>query len=310
MQNSESLIVIDTNAYAHALIFRIEETLKVVPDLGGENLSRFIKLVAHSSTSYLLSNLVFGSLCPGETRDYVFCQDTKEYWREFELKQYGINYKGKRARTSQKVSCLAQVNKAIKEYLRRKGVSIFSCRTHNQLGYEADDLAAGIVQTIANDYKRVILFTDDSDWLPLINKKIWWYGIHHRYPRLRNDACFKDWRLQSYSFNQSKSKKNFPMSSFRDVWDFKVRFGDSSDNIPARSKAKGIDFTPYINLFNPLPGYKCWEQEYFQLEAGFCVHQSSTYYANTENFRLNFAKYGKFPIFTSAYDDQDMVKVS
>jgi 5'-3' exonuclease len=131
---------------------------------------------------------------------------------------------------------------------------------HFDLGYEADDLAAGICQRYINSFDKIVFITDDSDWIPFVERSnCYWMGITAREPRIRTwDTCF-DWVKISPMFNGSVKKKAFQFFAPSDIWRFKQIYGDTSDNLPGNEDPEV--YKPYIDLFNPL--IKCWEEEDF-----------------------------------------------
>lgn len=110
-------------------------------------------------------------------------------------------------------------------------------------GYEADDIAAALVKM--DDGKTPIwLLTVDTDWMGLISDNVSWFCMHGYPPRIR--ANIDDVNVWS----QSRLKCVFDLPS--DLWLYKARYGDSSDNLPMLSPIEVID------LLNPPEQFALW----------------------------------------------------
>jgi 5'-3' exonuclease len=146
------------------------------------------------------------------------------------------------------------------------------------VGYEADDIAAGLVKTLSPQYKHTYLLTDDSDWLPLTSDHVTWCGIAGYKPRIRTPEVILDWVKQHDKFSGEKStkaKKAFIWESHKDIWKFKSIFGDKSDGIGG-DKEDPTKYSPYIDLFNPVSDFRIWEEDTFMEKVQYCLFKGRT----------------------------------
>jgi hypothetical protein len=259
-----NLLLIDTNGLAHFFVHKVERK-----EIALVNLSRYVEL----NVMYLLSGAPLYHVAGDVPLNVLFLMDTKPYWRDFSLKQIGINYKGKRQCKPEKLSLLSSVLTTIQHtLLHRFKHPLFSLIASRRLeghtvGYEADDLAASIVRMKHMKYNHIYVLTDDTDWLPLTNfKNVTWLGIASRQPRMRAYTQALQWCRTWFETKKSIERSNFVFNSPLDLWDFKAYFGDTSDNIPGdkKHKSEGL-FKQYIDLLNPNKYFMAWTEKDFNV---------------------------------------------
>jgi len=199
---------------------------------------------------------------------YVFANDSKPYWRHYELNQrYGVNYKGNRNKQGQRDLDTTLVGSCLEQFLGQRGLLTLKYADFIagvdgydlQLGYEADDIASYIVQTQHKNYNNIYLLTVDTDWLPLtIYPNVIWLNMKTTAPRIRDAAtALQTFQNTKYQINTTEKRQYASrMTSVLDIWKFKAYFGDSSDNIRGNKKDQCVGrYDSYIDLLNPLPSY-------------------------------------------------------
>lgn len=263
----ESLLVIDTNGILHAISQR-NEKLK----LSGTILRHMVlRNVAAITSGYLIEPII-KDLDSGFR--FLFVSDSKPYWREESLRLLGVNYKSKRQRKPEYENALTEITRYFYEALSLQGLHSMQMKVnpalldatelkgHRNLGYEADDIAAGIAVKYHDKFRQIVFLTDDTDWLPFTQyENITWMGINPRTPRVRDAKTAIAWAKNASMFNATKAKKLFTQEKLNeptDIWKFKAIFGDTSDNIPSSTD---FSYISHISLFDPL--FKCWEQSLF-----------------------------------------------
>jgi 5'-3' exonuclease len=256
-----NLLLIDTNAIAHCILQKFER---------GDYNSFRLDDVIHVNMVYLLSGALIHDLdqTPIHT---IFAMDAKPYWREYALKKIGVNYKGKRQSRPERTNLLGRINESIKYTLHTKFkkpiFDLFSNHTVDgyTVGYEADDLAAGIILKNNTKYKNIYVLTDDTDWLPFTTyTNVTWLAVTHRKPRVRTHTEVLEWVKSSHTFTHTKERSRFTISNPLDIWRFKSYFGDTSDNLNGDKKDKTEGrYTPFIDLFNPHLPFLCWKEPDF-----------------------------------------------
>ena len=111
--------------------------------------------------------------------------------------------------------------------------------------YEADDIAASIVRAnrLRSEPHNLILVTIDSDWLGLLDEHTKWFFMHGWFPRIRDteSSAFDSWSMR-------RLKRTFDEP--RQLWDYKAKVGDKSDNLPSGTPLEVID------LLNPPEGHR------------------------------------------------------
>lgn len=139
-------------------------------------------------------------------------------------------------------------------------------RVLHRPGYEADDVAASIVQLWRDrrlDVDQIFLATCDSDWQGLVcQPDVFWVDVAGYTPRVRQRAEIYNWLCSKWKRQSSylRGEWRIPdpaLFQSRDIWEWKRATGDTSDNLPPRSPLYLID------LFAPPPRFRLWE------DAGF-----------------------------------------
>jgi hypothetical protein len=171
----------------------------------------------------------------------IIADDSGVYWRRAYLSERGFpHYKGNR---SSKDDDWYQVEKIAKSYIADSNFIYLAFP-----GWEADDVAAAICQTVNGKYK-IHLNTIDSDWMGLINGEITWCNLAHYEPRMRNLANYKVWT--------DKKKFKTKITKPADIWRCKQIEGDRSDNLIPGSPMEVID------LLNPPKEYNLLNHEVY-----------------------------------------------
>lgn len=131
-------------------------------------------------------------------------------------------------------------------------------------GFEADDMAASIVQVNVDNGSpwNVMLLTVDSDWMGLINPNVTWCCMSGFAPTVRDsiEVC------NQWAVRRLKSE----LTTWRDIWDIKGQKGDSSDNLPP----SGGLLMPVIDLLNPPAEYQYWLRARAKIEKLFTSQPS------------------------------------
>lgn len=173
-----------------------------------------------------------------------------QYWRHEYLKDYGINYKsGRTTKPDNWYNIMGFLS------------TMLDCGTGNWKslgvpGYEADDMAALICRANTRD-NYITLATIDTDWMGLVKEgKVDWYsiwdfckhGTAKKFVRLRKDMeSFNEWA-------KHRLKKEFEKPT--DLWDYKAKYGDRSDNLPKNSPIEVINLVKPPTEFDPILRYK------------------------------------------------------
>jgi 5'-3' exonuclease len=297
-----NLLLVDTNGFNHFIVEKILNGQLAVYDL--EKLMR-INLV------YMLTGTMTRGLDDKTPLQVVFLTDSKPYWRESLLKTLDINYKGKRQNKHQmaKVSLLNMVTETLEKTLfdlcKCCTFNLYSVHSHNYetVGYEADDLAAGVILNVKNNFKQIFVLTDDTDWLPFtFIENVTWLGIADRNPRVRTKDVVLEWVKKSNTFTMTKERKAFSINCPRDIWAFKSYFGDTSDNLRGDKKDKTEEkYSKYIDLFNPHHPFECWNEPDFLLNFYGCLTPPKT----PKTLNDITSKAGSIPLVICPYSIED-----
>jgi hypothetical protein len=149
------------------------------------------------------------------------------------LKAQPVKYKGHRGPSQP--SYVSLVN-AFDERLAKSGVPQL-----RKTGFEADHWLGALCNFQLNkpveERDRIIIVTTDSDHLGCVNEQVSWFCMVGHKPRVRaNMASISEW-------SQRRLKAKFERP--RELWDYKAKYGDKSDNLPPGSPIEVID------LLNP-----------------------------------------------------------
>jgi 5'-3' exonuclease len=246
------LHIIDTNNFSYHIAFAAHNAgLLNSPELQNYTIM---------NTAYLITGGFYNSPTVKEA-SYLFAGDSKPYWRYAELKKLGVIYKGKRG--SGKVTYsefIPLITTYLESFLAKNGIYVI-----HRDGYEADDIASAVSQ-IREGYTNLV--TSDFDWIPLANRKgITWCNTRVAKVRSLHHGNALYFIKNHKSHNSTVAQKEFTASMERisDLWRWKARFGDSSDNIPA-DKECSDKFLPFIDLHNPPNEYNLLKQKDFTSE--------------------------------------------
>lgn len=141
---------------------------------------------------------------------------------------------------------LGVVKAEVSRRVQLKGWHALKRMANDTHGYEADDLAALLVQ-VNRAYglgKHIYLCTRDKDWMGLIGEDTTWLCCNTDTPRVRTlenwASCFKT-----------------PLMIPSDIWTYKAATGDASDNLPncGGCPASAMALLPVISLFDPPEEY-------------------------------------------------------
>lgn len=248
---SKILVIIDTKGLEYALVDSVNNF--------GLKSYEAIERMTQVTLAAILSGAVYSSLEVNSEVQFLFVDDTKPYWREYELAKLGIAYKGKRKKGTLRVDLLNIICTQVEYILNKYGIKIlkqalpYQTKCGQTLGYEADDLAAFTVRQLAPKFDKVYICTSDTDWLPLTSiYNVYWFNLYNYAPRIRNERLALEWWNNNATLNNTKIKKAFEKTKIIDIWRFKALFGDYSDNLPANCKH---NLLPFIDLWEPLTQY-------------------------------------------------------
>lgn len=236
--NSRNLLVLDISVAMHLLKDNLRHTI----DTNQPDTEYF-----HSIVKAQLCHLHSLNWLPEHLRNsrVIYACDRKvkfTYWRHNYLKTFDINYKGQRRLPDKTFNTLKRQTIKISKTLGVTSLSAYKTNKYGVFcGYEADDIASAIVQvnsTLDQPY-NITLATTDTDWLGLINPDVGWYSMVNYPPRYRNTLDL----LNTWASRRLKTTFTNP----RDLWAYKAKHGDASDNLPANSPLEVID------LLNPPP---------------------------------------------------------
>lgn len=234
------LHIIDTSNYAYYLTGEVVKLGNNQPAI-----EQYIKL----NTMYLLSGAFFNNPDVSQAQ-YLFAGDSKPYWRYEGLKELGVIYKGKRGSGNSAYSqAIPLILTCLEAFLAKN--DIYLCLKES---YEADDIAALVASECADAHTNLV--TSDHDWIPLVSvSNTSWTSTKQVDARYIADskAAMKLFTTHK-TYNESKAKKAFPKNDILDLWQFKARFGDDTDNIPADADNSG-KFLPFIHLLKPPKEY-------------------------------------------------------
>lgn len=231
VRNSQPIMLLDISVLAHTIAFRFSK----------DNASKikYLRPYCHAAIHRLAESHVFqtSSGYPVELAGIIGCEDIKHfgggYWRNDYLKEvYGFaGYKGGRTNSYQDI--LSNVKEYLVEACVKVGASM------GNIGYEADDIAAYLVQALPPE-QRIVLATVDGDWLGLLEEgRSCWLGVSNC--KLRYVSRIAELQV--------KLGDKTPYTTAEQVWTRKAIYGDPSDKLKAGSPLE------VIHLFQPPPEY-------------------------------------------------------
>lgn len=246
----KTTIVIDFSVAAHQLHRSIVESAIDRTHYEG---------VVKAQMVWMMSCAWLGDLKPAqEDVSVVMVMDSKPYWRTEYLtrpevyeavtdrKPTPIHYKGGRKFPEKSFT---KLKKDMERIAAAQGWQMLRLS-----GYEADDMAAAIVQVnrglSVESQHKLWLITVDTDWLGLVDDNTHWFCMHGWHPRVRaNLAAVNVWSIK-------RLKKSFARP--KDIWTYKAAYGDKSDNLPKNTPPEVID------LLNPPEEHKLWTKQPMQ----------------------------------------------
>ena len=162
----------------------------------------------------------------------VWCLDSKPYWRS----RFEPEYKATRGKNKLSISPTLKL-------LRSLGCHTLACPE-----YEADDMASAVVRMLPEN--RYYLLTTDSDWMGMISENVTMLSPMFE-PRVREQVHAWGWLRGKHAKLPKCHQSKWIMPDVvgfdpKSIWEFKVIFGDQSDNLPANCHPGLID------LFNPI----------------------------------------------------------
>jgi 5'-3' exonuclease len=204
----------------------------------------------------------------------VLVKDSKPYWRTQVYEQYKANRKA----VPEQLYTRIKYSIGVADNLIQKLQLGYSVGFDN---FEADDIAAAYAK-MWRDGKYgqdtlLVLDTMDSDWCGLISdsNRIVWVEINTQFtPYIRDEAGFQVWCANKKPVIRCKTPA--------DLYKWKQKKGDASDNLPAGCDLNLIDLiAPTVNLFSEyLPVPSSYRSLLFA--ANFLV-QSNAYIATMTN---------------------------
>lgn len=257
------LVIYDTSVICHRIIDLTTVEGKIRNQLTNKNRDERIK-----AGIMLYSSLFWLESLNAEDVDIIWVGDDKseKYWRIDAVREWldtleeddsslarwkssRAGYKGNRFHEPYRTWCMKRMDK------------FSNCLTIP--GYEADDIAAGIVRDI-DGTRPVLLATIDSDWIQMVDETVTWVCMHGYAPQVRDIRGGKIWlanklRKESGKAQWALSEAGISLldPDLRDIVKWKSIMGDKSDNLPPGTPST------FIDLFNPAEGKKVWEMDGF-----------------------------------------------
>lgn len=175
----------------------------------------------------------------------IWVKDGKPYWRNF----FVTDYKGNRGI---KPGVWHEIAKEVDQHI--KNTLVFT-------GYEADDIAAGLVQIWKkqNYQGNLYLLTCDTDWLGLVSNermpfRVKWISTFDYLPRIRGVFEATNWLNKKVKRSRKAIREKYTdVNQIRQIWDWKSEVGDKSDNL-----LPGSDLS-LIDLLEPHEDFRIWE---------------------------------------------------
>jgi hypothetical protein len=234
-----------------------------------------IEALTSMSIFLLVSGAWLSELDSSKT-DLLFVDDTKPYWRHWELGKIGVNYKGNRKKDGNRLTLLSMVHTQVQFVLASRGFNIctlFDVINGDIYGYEADDIAANTVRKYRHLYKTIYLLTVDTDWLPLTQfENVVWLCVNDYGQRYRNKAYATHWFQTAKACNSTIAQRNYKKTCISQLWDFKSEFGDTSDNLRGNLKDQSPKrYNKFVDLLNPPEKYLLVDNAKFGDTVGLCL---------------------------------------
>lgn len=236
--NTDGVVVlVDVSVLAHLIAYRFSK----VYARKHKWLQAYCNAVVHRLAGGHVLKLADGST-PLPVAGVIGCFDTKDasgaYWRHHWLAN-NHGYKGyKRGRSTSYQDLLSLTKAALKLAFESVGSTL------GIEGYEADDIAAYLTQTlsIVKPEQRLVLLTVDSDWLGLVEDgRVVWLGIGNT----KQAYCSTLGHLHTKMLAKEGTYKDF-----ESIWTTKAKEGDRSDNLPANSPIEVIHLKQQPDEYN------------------------------------------------------------
>jgi hypothetical protein len=248
MNSPKRLVLIDTYVVLYNIVHRAIEAYGEIPD-------GFL-MYGEAALEWVNSLAWFPGLAKRDAIA-VWVVDSAPYWRS----DYHPDYKA------------ARIPKPpVFDGLREKFWEM-DFRVLHRPGYEADDVAAGVVQLWRDrrlEVDQVFLATCDSDWQGLVcQPDVFWVDVAGYTPRVRQRTEIYNWLCSKWAKQSSYLRGQWQPPdpaefTCRHIWEWKRATGDTSDNLPPRSPLYLID------LLDPLPQFRLWNDAQFLADV---VHQ-------------------------------------
>lgn len=204
------------------------------------------------------------------------------YWRHEYLKNHSIEYKaGRTTKPDHWYNILGALTSLL-------DIGGGPWKSLSVLGFEADDMASLLVQSSPlGNYTTMA--TIDTDWMGLIDEGLVdWYSIWD-FQKYGNAKNFIRHRFNMETINEwamQRLKKTFNKPT--DLWDYKAKYGDKSDNLPSNSPIEVIDLVKVPAKYNLIKTHK--------KIAKALIKSKSTVYERPEHALSYLAKYS-IPIY-------------
>lgn len=240
------VIVLDSSVIIFLLLHALEKKFGKLEEMSLEEQENVCKITLLSLN--WINNMYWFKSTPMKNFTPIWVIDSKPYWRSDYYAQYKADRKSK--------PCLfGNILQLVKDNFNWLGMP----------GYEADDVAAGIVKVLQSHKIPSLVVTSDSDWMGMVSPLTTWINPCEHFPRIRN-------RTEVYCWIQKKALKcpkyhlpEFDKFEPKDLWDFKLQEGDRTDHIPANRNADTDgQFKEIINLFEPPIKHRLWNSQVFR----------------------------------------------
>ena len=195
-----------------------------------------------------------------------------------------INYKGNRRPPENR---FRKIRNIVYKYLKELGVNTLFAE-----GYEADDMAAALVQTNTDNGSPwdILLATVDTDWMGLINDSVTWCCMNNDAIPIRDtlDVC------NSWAEVILKER----LETWSDIWVIKSHQGDKSDSLPASA---GTLF-PVISLLEPPIDKRYWLSHKELLNLYFELDEPPFTLDHAKDARAHLISFNHYPAIRMLHD--------
>lgn len=183
-----------------------------------------------------------------KAKSYIVFGDSPPYWRTRVLsRNTGVIYKGTRSeKTAGKYQFLQIFNQKAGAILKPH--------------FEADDLISEYV--IQHPEEKICILTVDSDLMQLAKDNVTWFCCKGYFPQVRSESNGNLEKWLNHKFTKLSKKRigHLDTSKAQSIIDWKVIYGDKSDNIPAgEGQREIIDLrhpTRHLRVIDSHPNFK------------------------------------------------------